>query len=118
MAFASSGDSPLLALEPGIRVLNRLHRDPSTGRLTSSIGTKENVLISSGILDLEEKTTIIACTDGLTDMVDFNSIEKTCASFHGELKALGSELVRRAYENGGKDNVSMIVARCSMIKIY
>jgi serine/threonine protein phosphatase PrpC len=58
---------------------------------------------------------LLLCTDGLTDMVDDNLIESVL-SRDGSAQSACQNLVDLALSNGGKDNVTVIVARYSFPK--
>ena len=53
----------------------------------------------------------LLCTDGLNDLVDNEAIRLTLLQFADNLENAAAELVRQANMAGGKDNVSVVVAR-------
>lgn len=53
----------------------------------------------------------LACSDGLNDMVDGADIELVLDSLQANLTLAASQLVMIANDNGGEDNVSVILAR-------
>lgn len=53
----------------------------------------------------------LLCTDGLNDMVPDEEIRLTLSKYSANLVAAGHELIRLANEKGGKDNISVILAR-------
>lgn len=61
---------------------------------------------------LEPGDTLLLCTDGLTGMVPDPQIASVLQS-SATAQAASQELVRLANENGGKDNVTVVVARYS-----
>lgn len=62
---------------------------------------------------LENKDHLLLCTDGLTDMVDDVQIE-TIMNEASSAESACRALVDRALSNGGRDNVTVIVARYSV----
>ena len=60
-------------------------------------------------VELEEGDTILLCSDGLTNMVDNDAIAKI-VSGGGSLEEKGRRLVDTANENGGRDNITVILA--------
>ncbi len=58
---------------------------------------------------------LLLCTDGLTDMVDDDLIESVLAKAASAQTAC-KNLVDLALSNGGKDNVTVVVARYSFPK--
>jgi serine/threonine protein phosphatase PrpC len=65
-------------------------------------------------VELQDQDVIVLCSDGLSDMVDDASIRAVLAR---RLPAheTSSVLVERALANGGKDNVTVIVARYAFV---
>ena len=51
------------------------------------------------------------CSDGLSDLVRPEAIRLTLLQFADNLENAAAELVRQANIAGGKDNVSVVVAR-------
>lgn len=64
-------------------------------------------------LQLEDGDRVILCSDGLSDMVEDPDIT-ACLRVHPEADAASLALTRRALENGGKDNVTVVVANYSI----
>jgi protein phosphatase len=53
----------------------------------------------------------LLCSDGLPDMVDDEDISMTLQALGGNLKLAAQQLVQMANDNGGRDNVSVILVR-------
>jgi protein phosphatase len=53
----------------------------------------------------------LLCSDGLCDMVDDEDVGMTLQALGGNLKLAAQQLVQMANDNGGKDNVSVILVR-------
>ncbi len=53
----------------------------------------------------------LLCSDGLCDMVDDGDISMTLEALGANLKLAAQQLVQMANDNGGKDNVSVILVR-------
>ena len=53
----------------------------------------------------------LLCSDGLTDLVIDEDIEKSFRELGEDLDALAKHLVTVANANGGKDNISVILIR-------
>ena len=85
---------------------------PKKNVITRAVGTESNVEadIYTGTLNLSE--TILICTDGLTNMVDDNTILSMVKN--GESPDLITEnLVKLAKENGGTDNITAVIIKAS-----
>ncbi len=53
----------------------------------------------------------VLCSDGLSDMVDDEDIHLTISTFHGNLDLIGKHLIQLSNDNGGRDNVSIVMGR-------
>ena len=66
--------------------------------------------LQSGFFDkLEPGNTILMCSDGLSNMVEDSEIEKIILNQTEELPQKGERLLREANQNGGKDNIAVIL---------
>jgi len=79
--------------------------------VTRAIGIEENVCI-----DIQEDVTQIndiylLCSDGLNDMIEDDLIHETIKRNTDNLEKAATELVEEANRHGGKDNISVILAR-------
>ena len=127
---AHVGDSRLYRIRDG--VLEQLTRDhslmqelvdrgfytPEQARkslnknlVTRAIGIEENVLI-----DIQEDVAQIddiylLCSDGLSDMIEDDLIYETIKRNTDNLEKAATELIEEANRHGGKDNISVILAR-------
>lgn len=79
--------------------------------VTRALGVEPTVevdLIEEGV---EPGDIVLLCSDGLTDMVDDETIRLTLVQFADNLNTAAEMLVRKANEHGGRDNVSVVLAR-------
>jgi len=53
----------------------------------------------------------LMCSDGLNDMVTDEDIELTLSSLAANLQLAAQQLIQQACDNGGRDNVSVILVR-------
>lgn len=127
---AHVGDSRLYRLRDG--VLEQITRDhslmqelidrgfytPEQARkslnknlVTRAIGIEEHVQI-----DIQEDVAqtgdiYMLCSDGVTDMIEDELIFEILKNNSKNLEKAASEIVRESNEHGGKDNISVILAR-------
>jgi protein phosphatase len=73
-------------------------------------GLKPGVQVECHRIELEPDDTLLLCSDGLTEMVPDDRIAAVLQADH-EPKTACEVLVAEANELGGKDNISVIVAR-------
>jgi serine/threonine protein phosphatase PrpC len=53
----------------------------------------------------------LLCSDGLSDMVDDSDIQLTINTFGANLETAAKQLVQLSNDNGGRDNVSVVLVR-------
>ncbi len=75
---------------------------------------------SSVDIDIQEDVALpgdvyLLCSDGLNDMVEDRDIHLTLKQYNDNLDQAVAELIQLAKENGGKDNVSVVLARPTQV---
>ena len=82
--------------------------------LTSALGGSQNsVRVEIQRWELADGDCLLLCSDGLTDMVDDAGIAEVLGR-ESQSEAACRQLVERALGNGGKDNVTTVLARYSI----
>ena len=84
-------------------------RAPAASALASAIGGSELTPVV-GLVDLEPGDVLVLCTDGLNRHVKDDEITATIGR-NGSAESIAKELVAKALDGGGEDNVTVIVAR-------
>lgn len=82
---------------------------PKKNMITRALGIDKNVDIDFFEYDLSERSKVLLCSDGLTNMVDDEEILKISESLE-DLAEVCYKLIERANEEGGKDNISVVMA--------
>ena len=72
-------------------------------------GSEDRVQVDVDMLRLENGDRLVLCSDGLTDLVDDETIAKALAAAPRSSEAC-TRLVDLALAGGGKDNITVIVA--------
>ncbi|MDY4671109.1 MAG: Stp1/IreP family PP2C-type Ser/Thr phosphatase [Oliverpabstia sp.] len=80
---------------------------PDKNIITRAVGAGATVNIDFFDVQLEENSRILMCTDGLSNMVEDETIERIISS-PLDIEQAARHLVELANENGGKDNISVI----------
>jgi len=92
---------------------------PERHKLTQHLGIFPKELIIEPFyadkIHLEDGDVFILCSDGLTDMLDNSEIEMAL-NLYSDPKSVAEKLVELALENGGRDNVTVIVANVEKAK--
>lgn len=76
--------------------------------ITRAVGTSEDVEIDFFEVTLHDHDRILLCSDGLTNMVEEPAIAEVILSSES-LKAKANSLIALANENGGRDNIAVIL---------
>lgn len=79
--------------------------------VTRALGVEQ--VVNADIIEdtLEVGDILLLCSDGLNDMVTDEAISLTIGKYADNVERVAQELVELALENGGKDNVSVVLAR-------
>lgn len=77
--------------------------------LTRAIGTDANIQADALFCDVFRDDIFLLCSDGLTDMVSDKEILDICINANLSPKEKVQSLINKANENGGKDNIAIVV---------
>ena len=125
--FINVGDSRLYLINQEVKQISRDHslveemlrlggiseeeakHHPDKNIITRAIGVKEDVEADYYEYALKKGDVILMCTDGLCNMVNEDEIFTIIKSGRDIVEA-GQLLINRANENGGKDNIGVVLA--------
>lgn len=79
--------------------------------VTRALGIDDHVEVAVSEHVTESGDIFLLCSDGLNDMVEDEEISLTLRKYSANLPSAAQELVRLANQNGGKDNISVVLAR-------
>ena len=97
-------DSGLITAEQARYSLNK-------NLVTRALGIEALVPAEISEYRLETGDIYLLCSDGLTDMVEPDSIRTMLVAGRGNLTQAAQQLVDAANQNGGRDNVSVVLVR-------
>lgn len=124
--IANVGDSRIYLINDNIKQISRDHSlveemvslgelDEQNARqhkkkniITRAIGASKTVIPDFFEIECEEGDKIMLCSDGLTNMIDDLTIKRIVNS-QNDIKKAVSTLIDEANENGGKDNISVVL---------
>lgn len=124
--FANVGDSRLYLINHGIKQLSIDHsfveelvrlgglksedarNHPEKNKITRAVGTQASVDVDTFEHRLIEGDIVLMCTDGLTNMVADDEIFEIIQGSRDLVEAV-SKLIDAANENGGNDNIGVIL---------
>ena len=126
MIVANVGDSRLYTVGREIRQITEDHSlvqemvrigemdsaeariSPEKNIITRAIGADTDVEIDFFERTLKPDEQILMCTDGLTNMVEDEDIRRIATAQRDVVEA-AMRLVQKANENGGKDNITVVI---------
>lgn len=85
---------------------------PHKNVIVRALGMKADVEVDVNEVPLQVGDTFMLCSDGLSGEVTDDVIEKTLHDAGADLEGAVGTLIKTACENGGKDNVTVIIVRC------
>ena len=128
MIVANIGDSRLYVIGDSITQITRDHSlvemmvengeinpeeariHPNKNIVTRAIGgTDDNALADFFEIDLHEGDIVLLCSDGLSNMLEDKDIFQIVKQYDSNLEKAAMELVDKANEQGGKDNIAIIL---------
>ena len=83
---------------------------PRKNVLVRALGTEEHVELDMTSICLEESDLLLLCSDGLSNKVGEEEL-KDLLSSGGALQTIAQELIRKANDNGGEDNISLVIVK-------
>lgn len=86
----------------------RLHPDKNI--ITRAIGAEKDVAVDFFEVELKDGDYILMCSDGLSNMVPDDEIFSVIKA-GSEVKQIADDLVRVANQNGGKDNIGVVLIK-------
>lgn len=126
---ANVGDSRLYLIDDeGIRQITRDHSlvqemvsigelDKESARthsrknvITRAVGVEKNLMADFFEVEVKEGTKVLLCSDGLTNMVEDKDINSIVSEAEESLEDVVHKLIDSANENGGLDNIAVVLA--------
>lgn len=79
--------------------------------VTRALGVSMDVDVEVSEYQVKARDIYLSCSDGLTDLVGDEDIKAIIMKLDHDLEAMASQLVEKANDEGGKDNISVILTR-------
>lgn len=92
----------------------KLHKEdmrthPNKNIITRALGTNSEVKADCFEIEVDEGDVLLLCSDGLSNMLEDEKIERIIRSNREDMSEAGRQLVQEANEAGGKDNISVVL---------
>ncbi|NOT15989.1 MAG: Stp1/IreP family PP2C-type Ser/Thr phosphatase [Methylotenera sp.] len=98
-------------IKAGLITLEQAKVSANKNLVTRAVGIDPEVALELHEHEVELADIYLVCSDGLTDLVEDSVIESTLNILSTNLTEAAKVLVQLANENGGKDNISVILVR-------
>ena len=126
LQVANVGDSRLYIINDEVRQITRDHslveemvrmggidreaarNHPDKNIITRAIGARDTIEIDLFHEELKSGDIVLMCSDGLTNMLEDEEIGRILRS-QGTIEERAEELIEAANQNGGRDNIAVIV---------
>ena len=126
LQVANVGDSRLYIINDDIRQITRDHslveemvrmggidretakHHPDKNIITRAIGARDTIEIDFFYEELKDGDIVLLCSDGLTNMLEDEEIGRILRG-RGSLEERAEKLIEAANNNGGKDNIAVII---------
>ena len=86
-------------------------RSTNRNYVTRALGVEANVEVEVQEIEVQKGDFFLMCSDGLPDMVEDEDIHLTITTFANDVRTVGEQLIKLTNDNGGRDNVSVILVR-------
>ncbi|MCU0241022.1 MAG: Stp1/IreP family PP2C-type Ser/Thr phosphatase [Vicinamibacteria bacterium] len=95
----------------GILSAQEIEQHPLRNVITKAIGAKDAIEVEVREQHLQAGDVILLCSDGLHSMIDHEAILACVNPLPAQLDEAAQQLINAANNAGGKDNVSVVLAR-------
>ena len=97
-------------VDRGFYSAEEAQRAANKNYVTRALGVESNVDVEIQEVPVNKGEVFILCSDGLSDMVEDEDIHLTINTFSANLDTVAKQLIQLANDNGGRDNVSVVMA--------
>ena len=98
-------------LKSGLITPEQAKTSSNKNLVTRALGVDPAVELELREYDVLPGDIYLLCSDGLSDLVEDEEIQLTLTALSANLELAAHQLVQMANDNGGKDNISVILAR-------
>ena len=98
-------------LDSGLITAEEARHSTNRNLVTRAVGVDAEVDVEIHLHQVRPGDLYLLCSDGLYDMVDEADIRHALLTLGDNLVALANHLVQMANDNGGEDNVSVVLVR-------
>ena len=97
-------------IDSGLITVEQAAFSSNKNLVTRAVGVEDTVLLETHVHDVMPGDVYLLCSDGLSDMLDDETISHLLQAAD-PLDEVGTGLIAAANDAGGKDNISVVLAR-------
>ena len=97
-------------VDRGFYSAEEAQRAANKNYVTRALGVEPNVDVEIQEVPVQKGDFYVLCSDGLSDMVEDDDIHLTLSTFGDNLDTVAKQLIQLSNDNGGRDNVSVVMA--------
>jgi protein phosphatase len=98
-------------IDSGLLTKEAAKRSQNKNLVTRALGIEPAVEAEIHTYPAQEGDIYLICSDGLNDMVEDEDIEMTLEALGANLQLAAEQLVQMANDNGGRDNISVVLIK-------
>ncbi len=98
-------------IDSGMISIEDARQSKNKNLVTRAVGIDADVQPEIHVYDVQVGDIYLLCSDGLNDMVEDEDIQSTLYAMQGNLPLAAEQLIQMANDNGGRDNVSVILVK-------
>ncbi len=98
-------------IDGGMISVEDARRSKNKNLVTRAVGIDAEVTPEIHVHDVLVGDIYLLCSDGLNDMLEDEDIQSTLYAMQGNLPLAAEQLIQMANDNGGRDNVSVILVK-------
>lgn len=98
-------------IDSGMLTREQARHSRNRGIITRAVGIEPQVETEIHVHDTRPDDIYLLCSDGLNDMVSDDDIQLTIGALGANLPLVAQQLVQQANDNGGRDNISVILVK-------
>jgi protein phosphatase len=98
-------------VDRGFYTPEEAQRAANKNYVTRALGVEASIEVEIRDHPAQRGDIYVLCSDGLSDMVEDDDIHLTISTFGASLDNVATQLVQLGNDNGGKDNISVLLAQ-------
>ncbi|MDO8349720.1 MAG: Stp1/IreP family PP2C-type Ser/Thr phosphatase [Gallionella sp.] len=98
-------------IDSGVISIEQARHSQNRNLVTRAVGIDAEVIPEVHLHEVQVGDIYLFCSDGLNDMVEHDDIQSILYAMQGNLALAAEQLIQTANDNGGRDNVSVILVK-------